>query len=179
MKGKMLRVIYCVLSNLTVILFETAVLWLHPGEGMARINAAGEEEIYGATKAAAASATAARAPQPPARCAAGEELLRRVHADPKPCTPQMFIDLEIQPFKKLLGAQSGPLGADRPHPCTATPTAFIVPDLLWANLPSPGIVANLAPRAPQDTAYNHGKQREVPFCCCLPWLWGLVSSLQA
>lgn len=65
MKGKMLRVIYCVLSNLTVILFETAVLWLHPGEGMARINAAGEEEIYGATKAAAASAAAARAPSPP------------------------------------------------------------------------------------------------------------------
>lgn len=52
MKGKMLCVIYCVLSNLTVILFETTVLWLHPGEGMAQINGAGEEEIYGGTKPA-------------------------------------------------------------------------------------------------------------------------------
>ena len=65
MKGKMLCVIYCVLSNLTVILFETTVLWLHPGEGMAQINGAGEEEIYGGTKPAAASATDACSPPSP------------------------------------------------------------------------------------------------------------------
>jgi len=94
MKGKMLCVIYGVLSNLTVILFETTVLWLHPGEGMARINGAGEQEIYGSTKPAAASAAdACSPPSPPARCGAGEDLLQRVHLDPKPSTPQMFIDL--------------------------------------------------------------------------------------
>lgn len=81
-----------------------------------------------------------------------------MHADPKPWTPQMFIDLEIQPFKKLLGAQSSGCSPSRQPlgltdlTLTASPTAFIVPDLPWANLPSLGIVANLAPRAPQDTA---------------------------
>lgn len=62
MKGKMPRVIYCVLSSLTVTLFETTVPWLHPGEGRARINGAGEEEIYGGTKPAAASAADAGSP---------------------------------------------------------------------------------------------------------------------
>lgn len=71
MKGKMLCVIYCVLSNLTVILFETTVLWLHPGEGTAQINGA-EEEMDGGTKAAAASAADAGSPPAPARCGAGK-----------------------------------------------------------------------------------------------------------
>lgn len=64
MKGKMLCVIYCVLSNLTVVLFETTVLWLHPGEGRAQINGA-EEEMDGGTKAAAASAADAGSPPRP------------------------------------------------------------------------------------------------------------------
>lgn len=44
MKGKMLPVIYGVLSTSTVALFETTVLWLPPGPGRARPLRAGVEE---------------------------------------------------------------------------------------------------------------------------------------
>lgn len=50
MKGKMLAVIYGVLSSLTVTLFETTVLWLPPGPGRARCSVRGRRSRFTALR---------------------------------------------------------------------------------------------------------------------------------
>lgn len=105
MKGKMLCVIYCVLSNLTVILFETTVLWLHPGEGTARIDGA-EEEMDGGTKAAAASAADAGSPSAPARCGAGKICSRGCAWIPSPLLRRCLLTHKFRLPRGSLGCGS-------------------------------------------------------------------------
>lgn len=95
MKGEMLCVIDCLLSSLTVILLDTTVLWLQPGQGMAQINAGlgGGGDLWCYKGSPGLNHRCLVPSQPPARCGAEEDLLQRVHLDPRPSTPQMFIDL--------------------------------------------------------------------------------------
>lgn len=97
MKGKMLCVIYCVLSKLTVVLFGTAVLWLHPDEGRAQIDAGGggdgwRWECLVPSHPLPDVERGGSAPEG----ALGSQAL----------CPQMFIDLYIQSFKKFIRKQT-------------------------------------------------------------------------
>lgn len=95
MKGKMLCVIYCVLSNLTVVLFETAVLWLHPGEGRAQIDAGGGGDGW------RCECLLPSHPLPDVE--RGGSAPEDAHGS-QALYPQMFIDLHIQSFKKFIRA---------------------------------------------------------------------------
>lgn len=66
------------------------------------LRAGAEEQIYGAAEEEPPVPLPSR---PPPDVEQGkEDLLRRVHLDPKPSAPQMFIDLRIQSFKRFLRA---------------------------------------------------------------------------
>lgn len=121
MKGKMLRVIYCVLSNLTVILFETTVLWLHPGEGMAGINGAGAAEIYGGAKPGAADACPP--PSPPPDAEQGKICSRGCTWSPSPPLRRCLLTYKFSLSRSSLDRGSAAVALPSPHrcPCPAPP----------------------------------------------------------